>query len=313
MTWPVEVDHVTGLLAAEQPALAAQRLEHVPVADVGREHADAALAHQPVEAEVRHRRHGDQVDAESEREDRDDLVAVDRRAVLVDREHAVAVAVEGDAEVVRAVAHNLLQRSEVRGAAADVDVGAVGRVGDRGHLGAESLEHARRDRRVGAVGAVDGDAQAREVGAEMLDDMLDVAVGGRLDGLDRASTGPLGVEQRLDLLLLGASVSLWPSRSKNLTPLYSGGLCDAEMTTPRSSASSATAGVGSTPPSTATPPAETMPRASASSSSGPEPRVSRPTKTRPRPDHSVAAQPRRSTRSGVSVSPTMPRTPSVPK
>ena len=34
---------------------------------------------------------------------------------------------------------------------------------------------------------------------------------------------------------------------KSFTPLYSGGLCDAEMTTPTSSASSATAGVGSTP------------------------------------------------------------------
>ena len=32
------------------------------------------------------------------------------------------------------------------------------------------------------------------------------------------------------------SESLWPWESKNLTPLYSGGLCDAEMTTPRSSA-----------------------------------------------------------------------------
>src|SRR5256885_818396 len=48
-----------------------------------------------------------------------------------------------------------------------------------------------------------------------------------------------------------ASVSLWPSRSKNLTPLYSGGLCEAEMTTPRSSRRSATAGVGRMPPRTA--------------------------------------------------------------
>ena len=47
--------------------------------------------------------------------------------------------------------------------------------------------------------------------------------------------------------------------------------------------------------------------------SGPEARVSRPTKTRPRPDHSVAARPRRSTRSAVRTSPTIPRTPSVPK
>ena len=45
----------------------------------------------------------DGVDLEVEREDRDDLVAVDGLAVLVDGEHAVAVAVERDAEVVAAV------------------------------------------------------------------------------------------------------------------------------------------------------------------------------------------------------------------
>ena len=34
-----------------------------------------------------------------EREDREDLVAVDCIAVAVDRQHPVAVAVEGDAEI----------------------------------------------------------------------------------------------------------------------------------------------------------------------------------------------------------------------
>ena len=87
------------LLAAENPALAIQRIEHVTIADVGRDHADAVLLHQAVEAEIRHRRHGDEVDAERKREDRDDLVAVERRTVLVHREHAVAVAVERDAEI----------------------------------------------------------------------------------------------------------------------------------------------------------------------------------------------------------------------
>ena len=52
-----------------------------------------------MEAEVRHLRDRDEVDAEVEREDRDDPVAVDDLAALVDREHAVAVAVEGDPEV----------------------------------------------------------------------------------------------------------------------------------------------------------------------------------------------------------------------
>ena len=67
-------------------------------------HADAALLHQPVEAEVRHRRDRDDVDAEVEREHRDDLVAVDRGAVRVDREHPVAVAVERDPEIEAAAA-----------------------------------------------------------------------------------------------------------------------------------------------------------------------------------------------------------------
>src|SRR5436190_15999059 len=85
------------------------------------------------------------------------------------------------------------------------------------------------------------------------------------------------------------------------------------MTAPRSRPRSATAGVGNTPARTALPPAEAMPRANASSSSGPLARVSRPTKMRPRPHQSAAALPRRSTRSAVRVSPTTPRTPSVPK
>src|SRR3954463_9101200 len=110
-----------------------------------------------------------------------------------------------------------------------------------------------------------------------------------------------------------ASGSLGPEGVKNLTPLYSGGLCDAEMTTPRSSASSATAGVGSTPPRMQSPPTETTPRANASSSATPDARVSRPTKTFAAPVQVAAARPSRSTSSGVRNSPTTPRTPSVPK
>src|SRR5262249_54753408 len=104
-----------------------------------------------------------------------------------------------------------------------------------------------------------------------------------------------------------------PEPSKSLTPLYSGGLCDAEMTAPRSRASSATAGVGRMPASTAVPPAEATPDAKARSRSRPEARVFLPTKTAPLPHHSVAARPSRSTSSGVRSCPTTPRTPSVPK
>ena len=70
--------------------------------------------HQLVEAEVRHLRDGDDVDAEVEREDRDDPVAVDELAALVDREHAVAVAVERDAEVEAAGRDELLRARRCR-------------------------------------------------------------------------------------------------------------------------------------------------------------------------------------------------------
>ena len=76
-----QADDVPRLLAADEPSFALERLEHVPVADVGRDDTDAALAHQCVEPEVRHHGDRDQVDAEVERQDRDDLVAVDQRAV----------------------------------------------------------------------------------------------------------------------------------------------------------------------------------------------------------------------------------------
>ena len=125
--------------------------------------------------------------------------------------------------------------------------------------------------------------------AEVLQDVLDVALDGVVGGLDRASLDAGGRRGAPRSPPRRASTSLCPSASNSLTPLYSGGLCEAEMTTPRSCESSATAGVGRTPPRTAVPPAETIPRASASSSTGPEPRVSRPTKTRPRPAQSRSA------------------------
>ena len=181
----VEVDDVPGLLAAEQRALATERLEHVPVADVGRQHPNAPVGHEPVKAEIRHRGHGNGVDAEGEREHGNDLVSVDDLPGLVHREHAVAVAVEGDAEVVGAVAHDVLQEGEVGRTAAHVDVRAVGRVRNRRHVRAEPLEDGGGDGRIRAVGAVDRDPEAGELGAEMLDEVLHVAVGGgvcRLDG-----------------------------------------------------------------------------------------------------------------------------------
>ena len=99
------VDDVAALLAAERVAAGVERLEHVAVADRGRDHADPGTRHRPVEAEVAH--HGDDdgvVDqlarvAQLQRSQRQHPVAVDDVAEVVDGDDPVAVAVEGQAQV----------------------------------------------------------------------------------------------------------------------------------------------------------------------------------------------------------------------
>ena len=97
----------------------------------------------------------------AQRDDRDDLIAVDRRALRVNREHAIAVAVERDPEVEAVRANRLREQGEIGGAAAEIDVRTVRGRRDRCDRGAETLEDGGGDRRVGAVGTVDGDARAR--------------------------------------------------------------------------------------------------------------------------------------------------------
>ena len=96
------------------PSVRAHRLhllEHVAVADLGLDHRDATLAHRHLEAEVRHHGRDDGVRREAtvlghpHRADRHDLVAVDLVAVLVDGQHAVGIAVVGDAEVETLLRH----------------------------------------------------------------------------------------------------------------------------------------------------------------------------------------------------------------
>ena len=267
-----------------------------------------------MEAEVRHHRHCDGVDLEVEREDRDDLIAVDGLAVLVDREHAVAVAVEGDAEVEAAVAHGLLQQREVGRAAADVDVVAVGRIADRVHLRAALLECLRCEPGVRAVRAVDHDAQPAQIGAEPLEDVLQVGVGRDLDVLD-ASLVDAGrrSEQRLDLLL-GRVGQLVAMRVEELHAVVLGRVVrrrddDAEVereqrdSRGRQDAAEDAVAAGGDDAARRTP-LRARRRTHAC-------RVRR--RPSPRPVQSAAARPSRSTSSGVRTSPTTPRTPSVPK
>ena len=130
---------------------------------------DARALHRRMEAVVGHHRHGHPVAAETpalaqvQRRERHQLVAVDDLAAAVDRQHAVAVAVEREPERVSARDHRAGEHVEVRGAAAGVDVAAVGRVGDHRHARAETPEDLRRNLVGGAVGAVEQHVHAAEV------------------------------------------------------------------------------------------------------------------------------------------------------
>ena len=87
------------------------------------------------------------------------LVAVDDASGAVDREHPVAVAVEGEAHVV--AAHPLGEGFDMGRAAAAVDVAPVGLGGQRVDVRTQAAEDLRRHTVGGAVRAVEQDAHAR--------------------------------------------------------------------------------------------------------------------------------------------------------
>ena len=142
------------------------------------------------------------LDTQVEREHGDDLVSVDGLAALVDGEHPVAVAVEGDAEVETLGGDEPSQGAEVGRTDAVVDVRAVRRHADRVHLCPAALEHGRGDVEECAVRAVDPDPKAGEIRPEGVDDVGDVALARVVGALDGTAAGAGCVEQRLDLLLL---------------------------------------------------------------------------------------------------------------
>ena len=230
-----EPDDVTGLLAAEEPALARESLGHVAIADRCGDDPHAVLRHEAMEAEVRHHRHGDDVDAEREREDREDLVAVDDLAALVDREHAVAVSVERDSQV-EATRARRAPASAARSVAPQPTLMFVpsGSVPIDVHLGAERGERLRRELREGAVRAVEADPEAGEVRAAPRDDAREVRVAAFFELVDGSAPG--GAASSSASTSSSCSSTSFPPARKSLTPLYSGGLCEAEITIPSSSA-----------------------------------------------------------------------------
>src|SRR5439155_22364275 len=107
---------------------------------------DRGALHRGVEAVVGHDRDRYAVPAEAiaiakvQRGQRHQLIAVDNLPAPVDGEHAIAVAVEGEAQGVTAGDHLLGERVHVRGAAPCVDVAPVGTRGDHAYARAEASE-----------------------------------------------------------------------------------------------------------------------------------------------------------------------------
>ena len=246
--------------------------------------------HQRVEAKVRHLRDRDEVDAEVEREDRDDPSP------------STSSPCSSTASMRSPSPSNAIPRSKpprqraagarrVGGAEADVDVRTVRLVADRLHL-APSRSNARgasRSRRRSRSRR----AMRKPVRSEpkRVEHVVEVGVRGAATCsiAPAVSTGP--ARRAAPRSPSRRRRRAWPGASKSLMPLYSGGLCDAETTTPRSSGASATAGVGRTPPSGPCPRPRRRRAQTPARARGPEARVSRPTKTRRAPLHSVAARP----------------------
>ncbi len=163
----VEAQQVAGRLAPQLPAGLLQHRQHVAVTDVGPPELDAGLRQRPLQPEVRHLRADHRADQRAgvlarSREHVQQLIAVDQVAVVVDHQHAVPVAIEGDAEVRADRLDGDRHQLGAGGAAAVVDVLAVRRAADRDDLGPELAHDARRHLVAGAMRAVEHDLERIE-------------------------------------------------------------------------------------------------------------------------------------------------------
>ena len=168
------------LLAAQVRAAPLHLLVHVPVADLRFHDVDPRGAQRLVEAEIGHDGGDDAVAFETvaarhvARRDGERVVAVANLPEIVDRDQAVTVTVEGEAELRTRGLHLLLKRLREERADAGVDVDAVGLRPERDHPGAQAPEDARRHPMRGSVGAVDGNRQSRQVEREAATEVLHV-------------------------------------------------------------------------------------------------------------------------------------------
>jgi hypothetical protein len=188
---------------------------------------------EPLETEIGHDGRHDAAAAQPScrpprfRDQRHQLVAIDDRAVLVDDQHPIGVAIQRDADIGADFMDLARQRDRVGRTAIEIDVGAVGLVADRDHVGAQFPQSRRRHLVGRAIGAIDDDAHSRKrhiLGQRPFGE-FDVAVMHAIDTLgpaDRIGTGQL----EMNVLSIRPSISSSSSsdkleavRPKSLMPL----------------------------------------------------------------------------------------------
>ena len=164
----VEKNDVAGLFAAEVVAAAKHFFEDVAVADIGARERNIFGGEDAFQAEVGHGSGDDAIafelalGFEVARDGEEDAVSVDDFAGGGDEEGAVGIAVEGYAEVRVFGEDLLLQTFKMKGAAAGVDVAAVGRSADGDDFGAQGAEEFGAEFIGGAIGAVENHAEIGE-------------------------------------------------------------------------------------------------------------------------------------------------------
>ena len=232
-----------GLLAAEGQAVGVERGQHVAVPHVGLAHRNAAGLHGQPKAEVGHDGDGHGVAGQVspfgqvQREERQQHVAVDHGAVVVNGNDTVGVAVEGQPEVGLVRHDRARQLAGVGRAALVVDVRPIRRVVQRPHLGAESGQHLGGDGAGRTVGAVDDDMEAVEAAPLQRGDEVRLVELHGTGGVGtetayavagRSSRWPVRVcEQRLELALyfaLDLDGQLRPQQAEELDPVVAEGV-----------------------------------------------------------------------------------------
>ena len=206
---------MAALLAADGIAVLPHILQHIPVAHSGLLGLDALRLHKLDEAQIGHDGDNGGVAVQTafllhgQRQQRDDLVAVDLLPLFVAGKAAVGVAVKGDAAVEAACNNGLFEVVEVGAADALVDVLPVRLHAEEGTLGTQPGEELLRDFGRCAVGAVDADVQAGQVAVDGLVQVIHIvlqAVGAEGHFAHRAAggqrdVGAVVVDVLLDLIL----------------------------------------------------------------------------------------------------------------